>query len=57
MVVVLLTTSRLGGRVRVAAEGEGCGGGHHLAGVAVGGEEGVVPFSVEGAQRLLIFVP
>jgi len=31
---------------------ERVGGGHHLA---VGGEEGVVLFSVEGAQRLLIF--
>ena len=48
MVVVLLTTSTGGMRV-VGVLG---GGGHHLA---VGGEEGVVLFSVEGAQRLLIF--
>ena len=55
--VVLLTTTKLGGSVRVeVVSGVVGGGGHHLAGEAVGGEEGVVLFSVEGAQRLLIFV-
>jgi len=47
--------SSTGGIARVLVTGvvaERVGGGHHLA---VGGEEGVVLFSVEGAQRLLIF--
>ena len=47
----MLWSSTAGGIARVLVTGVG-GGGHHLA---VGGEEGVVLFSVEGAQRLLIF--